>query len=991
MSLAPQRRLHACPESALGKIAPSPRRANPFLTPSFIARAFAVAAWLAAAPALADIVEMRPAASKDDAEERADLSMYTGSSDLELVFDTSNQVVGIRWPGLAIPAGSTITAAWVQFTPKESQSELTTLTIAGQAADSPLEFGTTAGNISLRPRTAETVGWSPAAWTAGAATLAQRTPDLTLVIQKIVSRAGWASGNALVLIITGTGHRTAYAFDGGAAQAPLLHVEFTSGGPPPPPPVDNPPVAALSVTQLASPALTVSASGAGSTDTDATPIASYQFAWGDGSTATTTTAPTSSTTHTYAASGTYTVTLVATDTGGLASAPVTQSITVNPAPPPVDNPPVAALSVTQLASPALTVSASSAGSTDGDATPIWSYQFSWGDGSAATTTTAPTSSAPHTYAAAGTYIVSLVCTDTGSLTSNTATFSITVTAAPPPGTTTIDVRPVTVTDDAEESATGSVATNSSDLELVFDGSNQTVGIRWPAIPIDPGANISAAWVQFTADESQSEVTNLTIRGQAAANAAAFSSTSLNISSRPRTAAAVAWSPAPWTAGQVGAAQKTTDIKSIVQEIVSSSGWARGNALALIFTGTGHRTAVAVTGNSSRWAVLHVEFSGGTPPPDQPPVARLTVSQIPSPAFTVTASGATSTDTDATPIASYRFTWGDGSAATVVSAPTSSANHTYAAAGTYTVTLTATDTGGLISSSVSQNVLVSTQTGPPIAVYASYNDTHHSYNTQPKPSPWMGSPNVVFVGTPDSPSGGWDSSGLKIDNLSGGSLTMTVTVDMISKSFNLWGSRTIPAGQSLILAQTGYENFDGSDTSPAGCYGCNPNLCLTSVSSAVPVVSVTINGTTTKYYDPQQTLNTNGVDYAGCPATSGRNDESRPWVRIYPTAPGQAAPTASNMFEGDPNTTHVGLSWVAPPFPNPTRGTLTLQFNTGVRGRVELAIYDVAGRLVRTEMDHEFEVGQWQKMIPLRGLTAGMYYCTLRTPEGTLKQSFIVAP
>ena len=54
----------------------------------------------------------------------------------------------------------------------------------------------------------------------------QRTPDLTPVLAEIVARPGWASGNAMVLIFTGSGTRTAEAFDG--TFAPVLHVEYTS-------------------------------------------------------------------------------------------------------------------------------------------------------------------------------------------------------------------------------------------------------------------------------------------------------------------------------------------------------------------------------------------------------------------------------------------------------------------------------------------------------------------------------------------------------------------------------------------------------------------------------------------------------------------------------------------------------------------------------------------------------------------------------------------
>jgi hypothetical protein len=46
------------------------------------------------------------------------------------------------------------------------------------------------------------------------------------VIQEIVNRSGWASGNSLVLIVTGTGKRTAESYNGDQAGAALLHVEY---------------------------------------------------------------------------------------------------------------------------------------------------------------------------------------------------------------------------------------------------------------------------------------------------------------------------------------------------------------------------------------------------------------------------------------------------------------------------------------------------------------------------------------------------------------------------------------------------------------------------------------------------------------------------------------------------------------------------------------------------------------------------------------------
>ena len=237
----------------------------------------------------------------------------------------------------------------------------------------------------------------------------------------------------------------------------------------------------------------------------------------------------------------------------------------------------------------------------------------------------------------------------------------------------------------------------------------------------------------------------------------------------------------------------------------------------------------------------------------------------------------STDTDATPIASYRFDFGDG---TVVGPQSkASASHTYTTTGAFTVAVTVTDSGGH-SAGRTRVVSVGTASSSDVAVYAGYYDTHHAHHLRTKPSPWSGSPNTVFVGQPDNAAGDWDTSAVRVDNTSGASLAVTVTVTIGRHTFDLWGQRVIPAGQSLVLAQMGYETFDGSDTGTAGCYGCDPALCLTAIDSTVPVIDVTVGGSVRRYYDRGQVLNTGGADLAGCPDTGGtRNDESTPWTAI----------------------------------------------------------------------------------------------------------------
>ena len=205
-----------------------------------------------------------------------------------------------------------------------------------------------------------------------------------------------------------------------------------------------------------------------------------------------------------------------------------------------------------------------------------------------------------------------------------------------------------------------------------------------------------------------------------------------------------------------------------------------------------------------------------------------------------------------------------------------------------------------------------------------------------------------------------------------------------------GTNTIPAGGKLILAQTSVENFDGSDTNSAGCFNCNPNDCSTKVSSAVPVVHVTIGSKTTDYVDPGQILNTHGVDAAGCPYTGTRNDESSPWTQIYPrlaAAAGTATDSATDARMSAPGAPE--FVWLAPLAPNPSRGVLQVAFRTATRGNVRLEVYDVAGRLVLTGLDGVLEAGGHHQQLNLSGASAGIYYCNLSTAQGSRRSAFVL--
>ncbi len=103
---------------------------------------------------------------------------------------------------------------------------------------------------------------------------------------------------------------------------------------------------------------------------------------------------------------------------------------------------------------------------------------------------------------------------------------------------TMQAQVAATADDAEEDASGGMSMSSSDLELIYDKGEQTVGIRFAAVGIPAGATILDASMQFQVDEPSSDATALTIEGEATDHALPFSSSNSNISSRPRTMARV---------------------------------------------------------------------------------------------------------------------------------------------------------------------------------------------------------------------------------------------------------------------------------------------------------------------------------------------------------------------------------------------------------------------------------------------------------------------
>ncbi|MGE0510922.1 MAG: hypothetical protein AB7Q42_18565, partial [Acidimicrobiia bacterium] len=381
------------------------------------------------APGGSSTLDVSISAVSDDAEENnpngvVDLT----SSDLELAVDkTLVQTVGLRFVGMAIPVGAVITNAYVQFTVDEAKSAAVSLTVRGELSPNPPTYTTATANVTSRPDTLASVAWSPPAWTpVGAAGVAQRTPNLSGIVQEIIGQGGWASGNAIAVTIAGTGTRTARAFNFGGA--PVLHIEYSGGGgggPTNQAPVVNAGVD-QSVTLPASAALVGSASDDGLPAPPATVTVTWSQVSGPGTT-TFGDASSLSTSASFSVAGVYVLRLTGSDS--LLSS--TDDIQVTVSEPGTNQAPVVNAgvdqSVTLPASAALVGSASD----DGLPAPPATVTVTWSQVSGPGTTTfgnASSLSTSASFSAAGVYVLRLTASD--SALSSTDDIQVTVGAAP---------------------------------------------------------------------------------------------------------------------------------------------------------------------------------------------------------------------------------------------------------------------------------------------------------------------------------------------------------------------------------------------------------------------------------------------------------------------------------------------------------------------------------------------------------------------------------
>lgn len=171
-------------------------------------------------------VNYQVAASSDDAVEAWGSS--PSLTDTSIHLSGAGDYWGLRFLAVAVPQGATIDAATLSVFNLDSSDVTMESDVFAEDVDDATTFTTTDGNIDGRTKTTASVAWSTtltfADWS--------NAPDIAAVIQEIVNRVGWVSGNDLVILVESNAGADARirTYDNLASRGAKLSVDYTVAG-----------------------------------------------------------------------------------------------------------------------------------------------------------------------------------------------------------------------------------------------------------------------------------------------------------------------------------------------------------------------------------------------------------------------------------------------------------------------------------------------------------------------------------------------------------------------------------------------------------------------------------------------------------------------------------------------------------------------------------------------------------------------------------------
>ena len=133
----------------------------------------------------------------------------------------------LRWTGVTIPAGATITAAYISVLQAGKDGTAAVVTVYFDDNATPTA-PTTVAELLAKTKTTANVGW-----TLGTANVFKNSPELKTIIQELVNSYSYAAGAAMqaLLIAAGSGNNDSEIYNyenGNSLNDPILHIEYTA-------------------------------------------------------------------------------------------------------------------------------------------------------------------------------------------------------------------------------------------------------------------------------------------------------------------------------------------------------------------------------------------------------------------------------------------------------------------------------------------------------------------------------------------------------------------------------------------------------------------------------------------------------------------------------------------------------------------------------------------------------------------------------------------
>jgi hypothetical protein len=147
-----------------------------------------------------------------------------------------NGIAALSFPELQLPPNITISRAYIQFTAASASSLPAEVSIHAEAQPNASALIAGDNPLALRVRTKSEVLWTLPPWLfTNQRSSSQRTPDLSGIVQEVISVDGWSPGGTLNLFLEKRGEdvgtRELVTSEGGVDSAPFLLINYEHGHP----------------------------------------------------------------------------------------------------------------------------------------------------------------------------------------------------------------------------------------------------------------------------------------------------------------------------------------------------------------------------------------------------------------------------------------------------------------------------------------------------------------------------------------------------------------------------------------------------------------------------------------------------------------------------------------------------------------------------------------------------------------------------------------